>query len=224
MSLLEIEDNIRKKPGIANAVKGLAIIVLGAAAISGAFASYQSHQEATIQSVQECVQLSINNGKEAAIKYSETGAAVFSQSLSENMSPVARNLQEENSFSSHRQKTMSTGGGGQVYTKEERAAISDRNHERAQFNLTNVSEKTTSTLTEACQDSSFRDNIKINTGKLERASADADAGMSKSDIDAKHYEKGGHLPEMLKVDREAIKAARESGQTPDIQVKVRLLR
>lgn len=213
-SFLDIEDNIRQKPGLARTVKSMAVMIVAAAAIGGAFAKYDHHKTQTLQSVQECVQIAVDNSKEAALKYSETGADVFKQIVSSNMAPVSKQLASENSFSTVKSNV--------VFAKSFRSTLAQQFEENAQFNLNAMSEKDVGTIKSACESEDFRADVAKSTISLSKASADAESGLSAEQIDART----SHSPgiSMIKIDREAIKVSRENSDTPNLNVKVRLIR
>lgn len=211
-TFLEMEDKIKSKPGIAKAVKGFAVIILGAAAISGAFASYQNNRAETIQ---ECVQMTISNAQKSTNAYAETSSIVFSQTLSDSVKPIISDIASKNA-----EELRSFNPRG--FTQEVSQAFHKKQAEKRQFELNQPSEATIKSVVSACEDSNFRDKTSQNAEKIDSALLDVSSGMSNSDLKDKHFDKSGRYGTELKIDKEAIlaaKTAKENGQESNMTVK-----
>lgn len=199
----EVEKNIQKKSGFNMAVKGLAIMVVGAAAISMG----NAHFDKKAQSVSDCVQLAIGNAQESIYQLSEHGPDVFGQTLNKSISPLVK----DDLGYSYGIKNK-THRGFNPNTIE-----SASQNEDGSINITTPTAESRGIYKSACENPSFQAEMKNTSNTIKSVKTAMAEGSSNEAIDLQYPEDSNLAT--INIDRKHIRDSQSRKEDVSIKVK-----
>lgn len=199
----EVEKNIQKKSGFSLATKGLAIMIVGAAAISMG----NAHFDKKAQSVSDCVQLAIGNAQESIYQMGQNGPDVFGQTLNKSISPL---VNDDLGYSYGIKNKTNRGFNSNVIE----SASSD---EADSINITSPTKEAKSLYKNACENQKFQAEMKETSKIIKSVKTEIANGSSNESIDSQ-YPQNNNLA-TIQIDRQTIRDSQD--RKNDISIKVK---